>query len=137
MKNIYRILHYIESQGLSITRLEKEAGFSNGYLLNTKKRGADITGKALIKLKNNLPNHYYKIFPEEKTEGVNDMPEGRLAEEFIEPCEKYITENNHLKEIVNKLESTINDKNIIIESKNEIIALQRQLLGGKSNQASV
>ncbi len=59
-------MQYIDKHGLSITTFENKAGFSNGYLINTRKRGADLTNKALIKLRENQPEHYYKIFPEEK-----------------------------------------------------------------------
>lgn len=146
LKKIDRIIKYLENKGVSLSLFERETKLGYSYLGKTKNRGAEISDKALAKIRDNTPNDYYKIFPEEKKEGADETIVNQQSENIIEPCEKFIEENKHLKEIVNKLESTINDKNIIIESKNEIIeskneiiTLQKELLGvnRNPNQASI
>jgi hypothetical protein len=85
LKKVIRILQFIENHGLSVTDFERTAGFSNGYLLNTKKREADITPKALIKLKNNLPEYFNQIFPEE---GDNSSIENKMDDPAVNYSKK-------------------------------------------------
>jgi len=61
LKNIEKILQYIEAQDLSISEFERSYGFSNGYLGNTNSRGADLSNKILDKFQKAHPEIYKKV----------------------------------------------------------------------------
>jgi phage repressor protein C with HTH and peptisase S24 domain len=85
LKKLEKIFSYIENQGISVSEFERRAGISNGYLGNTEKRGADITQKILDKIKENLRNEYYSIFPDEREDPVPFLEQRREIKASDEP----------------------------------------------------
>jgi hypothetical protein len=119
LKRILRILKYIENQGISVTDFERHAGFSNGYLINTKKRDADLSPKALIKLKNNQREHYYKIFPEERDN--DERPQMNVEEGAgVYRMNTKMTEND-LATLLTKAMEMLSQNQRIIEKHTEVI----------------
>jgi hypothetical protein len=130
VKKIERILQYIESQGLSKSVLERDAKLGNSYFVNTKKRGEDISMKMLEKMRNNLPEHYYKIFPEELGKGAYDENhETSVVNEPLPDLEKLKTENELLKSLIESKQSEIESLKMVIE-----VLREKENVGGKSQE---
>lgn len=78
MKNLEKIFKYIEDHGITEAAFERKAQMSNGYLTNTRKRGADVSQKILDKVRENLKDEYSKIFSDAplsevaKKNGIHD-----------------------------------------------------------------
>jgi hypothetical protein len=125
VKKIDRVIKYIENQGIALSDFERKSGLGNTYFTNTKKREADLSYKALMKIKENQPEHYYKIFPEEKpvAHAIGEHEPAYTVKGIIEPgeCMKLKIEVGYLRQRVDDLVSQLNDKN-------EIIFLQRSML---------
>jgi hypothetical protein len=129
LKKIDRILKYIESQGIRLSAFEREAKLGNSYFANTKKRGEDVTAKMLDRIRNNVPEDYYKIFPEEKEKGTH-----------IEEHEPGYTKNGQspselekLREELEQLKASLTDKEELIRAQQKIIELQERILNQGGN----
>lgn len=124
MKKIERILKYIENQGLSLSTFERDAGLGYSYLGKTRDRGADVTLKVLDKIRINAPEHYYKIFPEEK-EGANHIEE---HEPGYKAGIEGVAELELLRQELEQLRASLQDKDALIRSQQKIIELQERML---------
>lgn len=82
MKKIERILKHLEDQGIAPSSFERKVGLSNSYFNNTMKRGEDITAKMLDRIRDNAPETYFEIFPNEK-------PQPNAAKEITPPSQKH------------------------------------------------
>jgi transcriptional regulator with XRE-family HTH domain len=133
LKKISRILQYIESEGFGVSDFEKKSGLSSSYLTNTEKRGSDITSKALKKIQKNQPDHYYKIFPEEKPEDYSELQpnkskffgfKGEPHLELGDPPTNYQQEQWEI-ELVRKHNELLQEH---MKALNKIIELQEKLM---------
>jgi len=66
LKKIDKIIQFLENHRVSFSSFEQKAKLGSSYLTKTRDRGVDLTWKSLEKIRQNAPDDYYKIFPEEK-----------------------------------------------------------------------
>ena len=126
MKKIDQILKYIEGQGISVSSFESKCGLSYSYLGKTKERGADISEKFLKKIRENSPEHYYKIFPEEnKEDSLSAISTDTSI--TLKECQEIKIRYEEVQKRVQILERSIEDKDYII-------TLQKEALLGNSKR---
>jgi hypothetical protein len=80
MKAIERIIHYIESEGINKSELERKCGISNGYLGKQYAKNADVGESVLRAILENCPN----LSQEWLFYGNGEMLRARIVDRMIE-----------------------------------------------------
>jgi transcriptional regulator with XRE-family HTH domain len=137
LRKIEKILKYVEDQGISLSVFERKAGLSNSYLNNTKKRGEDISAKILDKIKENLKEEYYKIFPEEPKDEVTNTT-GEHETEYSQNInyEKLQVEIDLLRERLGDKDATIQAMKGELETLKRLVEMQEKLLNTKESNTT-
>lgn len=81
MKNIDKIIQYIENKGVSVASFERMIGLGNGHLRKIKTRETDVTPKVLDKIRTYSMEMYRQIFGGDNGGTTEEGPEfGNLIE---------------------------------------------------------